>query len=285
MFATRRDEEGTLVRTARHLPRPLALWARTAAVLTAAVLTMGASYTVRPGETLSGIAARHGVRTSALAAANGISDPNRVIAGTRLTLPTGSGARSGARTVRRGETLWGIARDAGVSVRALAAANGLPADARLRAGQRLTVPGGSAAATPRGLAPGRAEVGRLLAATARRYGWNPAFVQAVAWQESGWNPRAVSPDGARGVMQVLPSTGRFVSRSLVGRPLDLDDPADNIEAGVAFLDYLHGLTGGDATRTLQGYYQGLRSVRINGPYNDTDRYVANVLALRQRFSR
>ncbi len=284
MFAAHRNDEGTLVRKARHLPRPLAVGARTVAVLTAAVLTTAATHTVRPGETLSGIAAQRGVRTSALAAANGITDPNRVLAGTRLTLPPGS-AGGGARTVHRGETLWGIARDAGVSVRALASANGLPADARLRAGQRLTVPGGSAAATPRGLASGRAEIGELLATTARRYGWNPAFIQAVAWQESGWNPRVVSPDGARGVMQVLPSTGRFVSRSLVGRPLDLDDPADNIEAGVAFLDYLHGLTGGDATRTLQGYYQGLRSVRINGPYDDTDRYVANILALRERFSR
>lgn len=271
------------MRQVRTGPRTLALGARTAAVLAAAVLTTSATHTVQPGETLSGIAAARGVRTSALASANGIADPDRVVAGRRLVVP-GSGG-GGTRTVRRGETLWGIARDAGVGVRALAGANGLPADARLRAGQRLTVPGGGGGGASSAPAPGRAEVGELLAATARRHGWNPAFVQAVAWQESGWNPRAVSPDGARGVMQVLPSTGRFVSRSLVGRDLDLDDPADNVEAGVAFLDHLHGLTGGDATRTLQGYYQGLRSVRINGPYTDTDRYVANVLALRERFSR
>lgn len=256
--------------------------ATTAAVLTAALLTMGATHTVQPGETLSGIAAAQGVRTSALAQANGITDPDRVIAGTRLVLPEGA---AGARTVtvRRGDSLWAIARSAGVGVGALAGANGLPPDAGIRVGQRLTLPSGGAA--PRGLAPGREEIGRMLADTARRYGWNPAFIQAVAWQESGWNPRAVSPDNARGVMQVLPSTGAFVSRSLVGRPLDLDDPADNIEAGVAFIDYLHDLTGGDATRTLQGYYQGLRSVRTNGVYRDTDRYVANILALRERFMR
>jgi len=266
-----------------HLPRPVAVLARNVALLAAVLLTTGATYTVRPGETLSGIARARGVRVAALAAANGIGDPDRVVAGTRLTLPA-AGSGGGSRSVARGETLWGIARQAGVSVRALAAANGLAPSARIRAGQRLVVPGGGGARAPAASSPGRAQVGRLLAETARRYGWNPAFVQAVAWQESGWNPRVVSPDGARGVMQVLPSTGRFVGRSLVGRPLDLDDPADNIEAGVAFLDYLHKLTGGDATRTLQGYYQGLRSVRINGPYADTDRYVANVLALRDRFA-
>jgi soluble lytic murein transglycosylase-like protein len=247
------------------------------------LLTMGATHTVRPGETLSGIAHRNGVRVTALAAANGLADPDLVVAGMRLVVPDGSGSGSGAaRTVQRGDTLWGIARAAGVSVRALAAANGLAEGALLRPGQRLVVPAGGAS---RSVGERRPEIGALLAATARRYGWRPAFVQALAWQESGWNPRAVSPDGARGVMQVMPSTGEFISRRLLGRPLNLDDPADNIEAGVAFLDHLHDLTGGDVRRTLAGYYQGLRSLRINGPYLDTVRYVDNVLALRARFTR
>jgi N-acetylmuramoyl-L-alanine amidase len=43
------------------------------------------------------------------------------------------------------------------------------------------------------------------------------------------------------------------------------------------------LPDGDVEQTLAGYYQGLRSVRENGRYASTDRYIANVLALRERF--
>jgi N-acetylmuramoyl-L-alanine amidase len=86
-----------------------------------------------------------------------------------------------------------------------------------------------------------------------------------------------------GIMQVMPGTGEFVSRELAGRDLDLEDPRDNVEAGVLFLQYLWELTDGDAEQTLAGYYQGLRSVAENGRYDDTERYIANVLALRDRF--
>jgi N-acetylmuramoyl-L-alanine amidase len=153
----------------------------------------------------------------------------------------------------------------------------------LLAGRRLHVPGGGSTAPSVVHAGGRAEVGVLLEQTAARYGLDPAMVKAVAWQESGWKQGVVSPDNAIGIMQVLPSTGRFVGDSLVGRSLDLSNPADNVEAGVAFLAYLRRLTGGDDRTTLAGYYQGLRSLRLNGPYTDTERYIDNVLALRGRF--
>jgi N-acetylmuramoyl-L-alanine amidase len=84
-------------------------------------------------------------------------------------------------------------------------------------------------------------------------------------------------------MQVMPDTGRFVSHELVGRELDLEDPYDNVVAGIAFLQHLWELTDGDVEQTLAGYYQGLRSVRDHGMYDDTERYIANVLALRDRF--
>jgi N-acetylmuramoyl-L-alanine amidase len=271
------------------------------ATIAALGIASSADYVIQPGDTLSSIAARNGTTVRQLVAANGISDPHRIIAGQRLSLsaaasrssaPAG-GAAQGSHTVRAGESLSVIARRHGVSVRQLASANGI-ADANLvRVGQRLTVPGasggGSAAPAPAsGAQPPpasvtRANVGVLLDSTARRYGMSPAFVKAVAWQESGWNMNRVSSANAIGVMQVLPSTGRWVSRSLVGRTLDLNDPADNIEAGVAFLRYLYRHTGGDVRMTLAGYYQGLASVSRNGMYQDTERYIANVLALRERF--
>ena len=110
------------------------------------------------------------------------------------------------------------------------------------------------------------------------------FAAAIIRQESGYEPTARSRADAMGLMQVLPSTGDFVSRYVVGRPLDIRTTQDNITAGVAFIDYLWRLTGGDVRRTLAGYYQGLSSVRQHGMYPSTKQYVANILALRDRFA-
>ncbi|HUH06206.1 MAG TPA: LysM peptidoglycan-binding domain-containing protein [Egibacteraceae bacterium] len=249
-----------------------------------------ASYTVSPGDTLSGIAARHGLSVDELAALNGLGDPNRIFAGQTLALPgsVGSPASTGdaSHTVGLGDTLSGIAVRYGVGVGDIAAANGLSDPDRIVSGQRLIIPGAASSAStaaPSPRAAARGDVEALLTSTAQRYGWSTAFVKAVAWQESGWSNTVVSSQGAIGIMQVLPETGEFASRHLVGRPLDLNDPADNVEAGVAFLDHLHALTGGDARKILAGYYQGLRSVERNGVYPSTERYIENVLALRDRF--
>ena len=129
----------------------------------------------------------------------------------------------------------------------------------------------------------QSDVGAIIDRVASQYGFSPRFVKAVAWQESGWNNSAVSSADARGIMQVLPSTGDFVSRYVVGRPLDLNDPEDNVVAGTAYLAHLWDLTGGDPEKTLAGYYQGLRSVAQHGYFDDTKQYVKNILALRDRF--
>ena len=258
------------------------------ALVLALALAGTATYQIRPGDTLSGIAQRFGVSVADLKTANGLADANHIIAGRTLRLTAGSGAPGGAsgggvvHVVATGETLLGLALRYGSSVGAITRANDLSNPNLIRSGQRLTVPGGAAAA-PRAAVGSREEIGALLESTARRYGMSPRFVKAVAWQESGWNPQVVSSASAVGVMQVLPSTGRFVSANLVGRPLDLTNPADNVEAGVAFLRHVYRLAGGDVDLTLAGYYQGLRSVRENGMYADTRRYIANVRALRDRF--
>jgi N-acetylmuramoyl-L-alanine amidase len=198
-----------------------------------------------------------------------------VLAG--LLLVVGAVAAA-AYEVRPGDTLSAIAARQGTSVDALARANDLTDPNRIFVGQVLTIPRTSAPA-----AASRADVGRLLETVAGERGWSPAFVKALAWQESGWNNDRVSSAGAIGIMQVMPGTGAFVARELEGRPLDLTDPYDNVVAGVAFLDHLYELTDGDVEQLLAGYYQGLRSVRLNGRYPSTDRYIANVLALRERF--
>lgn len=264
-----------------------------AAVL-ALALAATATYTIRPGDTLSAIAASNGTSVRDLVDLNGITDPDRIIAGSRLQLPTspsggGTAASVGTHTVASGEHLTGIATAYGISVQVLADDNGVSDRNLIREGQRLAVPGAgaTAAATSTPSAPSgsasQAQAGALIEQTARAHGWNPAFVKAIAWQESGWNNNMVSSAGAIGIMQVLPATGQWVSTYLAGRTLDLADPADNVLAGVLFLDYLHRMTGGDVRLILGGYYQGLRSMRDNGVYGQTERYIDNVMALRERF--
>ncbi len=126
-----------------------------------------------------------------------------------------------------------------------------------------------------------AEVREIVAATARRYGVDPSLALAVAFHESGFQQHVVSPVDAIGVMQVLPSTGRGVSK-IVGRELDLLDVRDNVTAGVALLDSLLASTG-SSDKALAGYYQGLGSVAKRGLLPQTEAYIRNVNALRPRF--
>ena len=109
----------------------------------------GGSYTVRSGDTLSGIAARQGVSLSALLAANPqIADPNRIFPGQVIHLPGSAGgsaapsAAGGNYTVRSGDTLSGIAARHGVSLAALERANPQIGDPnRIRPGQIVHIPG------------------------------------------------------------------------------------------------------------------------------------------------
>jgi N-acetylmuramoyl-L-alanine amidase len=120
----------------------------------------------------------------------------------------------------------------------------------------------------------------LIVRTAKQQGVDPALALAISWQESGFNMRSVSVANAIGAMQVIPSTGDWIS-SVVGRRLDLLKPRDNVMAGVVLLKIL---TRSASQRTaIAGYYQGLRSVRERGMFPDTKRYVANILALKKRF--
>ncbi len=108
---------------------------------------------VQAGETLSEIAERHGVSLTRLMQANGISNPDHVEVGQRLTLPgsasrgsSASSQRGGTVTVRAGETLSEIAERHGVSLTRLMQANGLSNPDHVEVGQRLTLPGGAARA-------------------------------------------------------------------------------------------------------------------------------------------
>lgn len=113
-----------------------------------AVSAARSTYTVAPGDTLSAIASRLHIPVDELAAANGITDPDRIVAGQVLVLPgpaDGGGTDTGTDTagyvVRAGDTLSEIADRMGVPAEALAEANGIDDPDYLREGMVLVLPG------------------------------------------------------------------------------------------------------------------------------------------------
>lgn len=278
-------------------------------------------HTVAPGETLWSLAAAQNMTTRAFAAANGLSSDANVVLGSTIKLPSVSEAavalRSGPAataapvatttstaapeplggyTVRPGDTLSGLAAQAGVPTAQIAFMNGLNPTALLIAGTVVKLPTGApapaASATPApapvvAAASPAATPGRVtsadIATVANRNGVPASLSAAIAWQESGFNNGMVSSANARGVMQVMPGTWTWVQQNLAKRPLNPDLPIDNVGAGVLYLGHLLAETGGDQAMAAAGYYQGLDSVRRIGMLPETRQYVNNVLALRSRF--
>ena len=102
------------------------------------------------------------------------------------------------------------------------------------------------------------------------------LVRAVIKVESDFDPRAVSPANARGLMQMIPETA---ARMMVE---DVFDPRQNIFGGTRYLRVLANLFNGDIQLTLAGYNAGEAAVMRYGgipPYSETQDYVARVLAL------
>ena len=117
----------------------------------------GSAVTVGYGETVEGIARRHGVPASAILQTNGIRDASQIRPGQRLVIPrhTASTTQTAAaprptsgnvHIVRSGDTLMNVARRNGITVSALARANHLQTSSQLSVGDRLTIPGGHSAA-------------------------------------------------------------------------------------------------------------------------------------------
>jgi peptidoglycan hydrolase-like protein with peptidoglycan-binding domain len=128
-------------------------------------------------------------------------------------------------------------------------------------------------------APG--SVRTLLGYWARIEGVDSGLVRALAWMESGFQPGLVSNAGARGVMQVLPITRRYVERFLLRRRIP-NSVSGNIRIGVVYLRHLLSEFRGNESHALAAWYQGPASLRRRGQLNETKKFVANVLALRYR---
>ena len=153
---------------------------------------------------------------------------------------------------------------------------------------RRILPAPSAAASPFGsvasatsasatsspaMAAAPAEYRGLFEQAGGRYGVSPDLLAAVAQTESGFNPRAVSGAGARGLMQLMPATARSLK-------VDPANPAEAVD-GAARLLSEHQRSFGSTSLALAAYNAGPGAVRqYHGvpPYAETRSYVTKVLA-------
>lgn len=108
---------------------------------------------------------------------------------------------------------------------------------------------------------------------------DPALIKAVIHAESAFNPHAISPKGAIGLMQLMPST----ARDLGVRP---HDPEENIKGGAKHLARLLKTYSGNLVKAIAAYNAGEEAVNRYGgipPYNETQTYVKRVMALKDRY--
>jgi len=101
----------------------------------------------------------------------------------------------------------------------------------------------------------------------------PELIHSVIKVESNYNPAAVSPKGAQGLMQLIPATARRFG------VVDAFDPADNIQGGAKYLRYLLDLYSGDYPLALAAYNAGEGAVAKYGtvpPYAETQNYLKSV---------
>lgn len=123
-------------------------------------------------------------------------------------------------------------------------------------------------------ASAKQDVSAAVSEASTRHQIDSDFINSVIHAESGFNPHAVSPKGAQGLMQLMPGTA---SRLGVENPFD---PAANVDGGTQYLrellDYYHG----DMVKTLAAYNAGPQRVaKYHGvpPYRETHAYVARIV--------
>lgn len=121
----------------------------------------------------------------------------------------------------------------------------------------------------------RKQYASIVAAAARQHKLSPALLHAVITVESGYNPKARSPKGASGLMQLMPATAERYDVT------DIWDPKQNVDGGARYLRDLLTLFDNDLSLALAAYNAGEGAVIQHGnripPYPETRSYVPKVL--------
>lgn len=214
-------------------------------------------HTVQPGDTATGLAVRFHAWTAELIEHNHLGATAGLTVGHRIEIPVVTSAVP--RPERRADHEQRVHR-------------GRHAD-RSRTSQALD----------RAPDPSRQRVRRAILRTSRHRGVDPQLALAVSWQEAGWQMHHTSGAGAIGAMQVLPTTAAWMEW-YVGRELHPRRLRDNVATGVTLLGVLDDLTR-SRRHQVGAYYQGLGAVQDHGLYDESRRYVDNVLAIKHRLER
>ena len=135
----------------------------------------------------------------------------------------------------------------------------------------LTANAGSAL---RGYTTGSAQVDGYLIDSGTRNGIDPLLLYSIMHQESSFKSHAISPKGARGLMQLMPGTAMRYGVT------NIFDPRQNIEGGARYVRFLLDRFDGDVNLTLAGYNAGEGAVEKYGsqipPYAETQEYVRRI---------
>jgi len=125
-----------------------------------------------------------------------------------------------------------------------------------------------------GFTTGNSQVDSFIAESGARHGVDPVLLYAIMHQESTFKAKAVSPKGARGLMQLMPGTAARYG------VIDIFDPRQNIEGGARYMKFLLNLFNGDVSLALAGYNAGEGAVMKYGyrvpPYSETQEYVRRI---------
>jgi len=124
--------------------------------------------------------------------------------------------------------------------------------------------------------------GSAISLAAERHSVDGLLMAAIVAVESGFTPEAVSPRGARGLMQIRPAVGAAYGAK------DLFDPYTNVDVGSRYFSSLMKDYEGNLELTLAAYNAGPAAVARYGgvpPYRETRAYVRKVTALYQEYSR
>jgi soluble lytic murein transglycosylase-like protein len=232
------------------------------------------TYLVQPGDSLWAIARANGLTVSQLAAANQMSVSELLLIGRQLVIPSGqqpdmsqqaSNSQPAAPANRSAapastENIWAFCSS-------------------LRSG------GGPWGVLPPLLqeSPGRLALQPLFVKWASQYNLSLSLLEAIAWQESGWQQGVVASDGGVGTGQLMPGTARFISGSIIGMRMNIRSASDNIRMSAAFLAYLAGVEGNNQCATIAAYNEGPLNLNRYGIIPQTQSYVASVEALIPRF--